>query len=550
MLQIGKQRTARSRRRVGRWERGGRSSRARWRGWLPGAAGLCALALSLIAVGQAQALVYWNGSVQGQVGRAQLDGSDVQDSFLPGARGCSFCTPGGGGDGVAVDATHVYWDSAGTIGRANLDGTGANDSFIAVPGSVEFGLAVDASHVYWVNESNNSIARANLDGSGVDLNFIPTSGAEVVGLAVDAGHVYWTDALETGRANLDRSAVNDRFIAAGGGGLAVDALVLRSTSTTVSCSPAQVNPGDTSTCTATVTDTAAGAASSPAGQVQISSAVGGAGVFYPPCTLTAGAAGSASCSVAITSSTFTPPGNYPVTASYTPGGTFSVDLADGVHASSLSSGAGNSTLVVKNPDPVAAPPTATITTPADGSSYLLGQSVNADYMCAEGAFGPGLTSCTGTVPDGAPIDTSTVGTHTFTVTATSQDGQSATASSTYTVNYRFGGFTGPVNSPPTVNTGKAGKTYPVRFQLTDAAGHYISALTAVPKISYKATSCSAFSAASTDALETTATGGTSLRYDGTSNQYIYNWATPAAGCYTLFITLDSGQTYNAYFKLS
>jgi Tol biopolymer transport system component len=79
------------------------------------------------------------------------------------------------------------------------------------------------------------------------------------------------------------------------------------------------------------------------------------------------------------------------------------------------------------------PPDVTLRTPPNGATYTVGEPVLADYECADESGGSGLASCTGTVPDGDPIDTGSEGEKTFTVTASDSAGNSREVTNTYRV---------------------------------------------------------------------------------------------------------------------
>jgi len=183
--------------------------------------------------------------------------------------------------------------------------------------------------------------------------------------------------------------------------------------------------------------------------------------------------------------------------------------------------------------------------PAAGSSHYFGSVPNAPTCTADDAV-------SGIPANGCVVTgySTAVGNHTMTATATDNAGRTATATRQYTVDpWTFKGFYQPIDMGTTLNTVKGGSTVPFKFELFAGS----TELTDTAKVDQplRALKVACDTGATLDDIELTATGGTSLRYDTTGGQYIYNWQTPKqpGACYNVTITANDGSFQTAHFKL-
>ena len=144
------------------------------------------------------------------------------------------------------------------------------------------------------------------------------------------------------------------------------------------------------------------------------------------------------------------------------GGGSSFVAAGAVSPSSAATSTGDGQVtIIYDPATDACPPdttdpSVTLTSPPEGAVYTQGQAVTADFDCSD-AGGSGLASCVGTGADGSAVDTSTLGSHSFTVTATDGAGHTAAVTHAYTVSAKT---TPPDENAPetTIDKGPAKKT--------------------------------------------------------------------------------------------
>jgi hypothetical protein len=191
-------------------------------------------------------------------------------------------------------------------------------------------------------------------------------------------------------------------------------------------------------------------------------------------------------------------------------------------------------------------PDITVTSPADGAVYGFGDRVLADYSCADQPGGSGVATCTGTVANGAPIDTASFGSHTFEVQATDGAGNPATKTVTYSVVYDFDGFFWPVKNPPGVTKWKAGVPVPVRFSLGGFRG-------ARPEADGYPRSVRCGGGDMQVARAAQGKQKPAFEYDKRSERYRMLWRTDkkwAGACRDFVLKLDDGSVHTARFEFA
>jgi hypothetical protein len=173
------------------------------------------------------------------------------------------------------------------------------------------------------------------------------------------------------------------------------------------------------------------------------------------------------------------------------------------------------------------PPQITITSPADGATYIVGDPITPAYACHDDVDGSNVPC------KASPLDT-TPGTHVFRVDSVDSAGNASFATATYSVRYPFDGFYSPLVKEPAITSLRAGDTVPVKFSLGGDRG-----LEVVTRAAWRP--CSVATGDSSSAAG-------SLSYSPGPDRYTFMWQTEKSwtgSCREFVLVLRDGTTHSA-----
>jgi hypothetical protein len=180
---------------------------------------------------------------------------------------------------------------------------------------------------------------------------------------------------------------------------------------------------------------------------------------------------------------------------------------------------------------------------SDGARYDFGDVPLGPTDCSADDATSGVASCS---VDGYSDE---VGNQKVMATATDNAGNSAKNTLSYeVVGWTLKGFYPPVDMG-IHNTMKGGQTVALKFEVFETlSGTELTDTSAIKTFTQKV-NCT--TSGGVDPIEEFATGSTTLRYDTTSGQFIFNWKSPKSPgtCYRVTMTAQDGSSISADFTL-